>query len=261
MHHDDQDGGNDLDLIGIEMETLWDFDESGRLLDAHHVVVGATAEGLVAAVGADLPDALARRLEQLLAEATEHHEPGRPPASILRCREVLESAGERVQLSSGPSYLVPPTVRCTGTAEIIRSDSADARSLRGANPESWTDTEWTDLLDGRLGPWAIATQGGRVIARCVTPVSSQHGAEAGVWTHPDFRGQGHAATVTAHWASLFSPGSRRLFYSTSAENLSSQRVAARLDLQAIGWLWKLSRPGEQGRHAHRPWMPGTTRSS
>jgi hypothetical protein len=42
-----------------------------------------------------------------------------------------------------------------------------------------------------------------------------------------FRGQGHAAAVTAAWASLMRPTGRSLSYSTSRTNMSSQRVAAR----------------------------------
>jgi hypothetical protein len=33
---------------------------------------------------------------------------------------------------------------------------------------------------------------------------------------------------------------RVLFYSTDAQNLSSQRVAARLGLRPIGWTWNLA---------------------
>ena len=68
------------------------------------------------------------------------------------------------------------------------------------------------------------------------------GAEAGTWTDPDFQRRGYAAAVTAAWASLFAPTGRQLFYSTSADNRSSQRVAERLGLHPIGWLWKIA-PG------------------
>jgi hypothetical protein len=37
------------------------------------------------------------------------------------------------------------------------------------------------------------------------------------------------------------PSGRYLFYSTDAENLSSQRVARRLNLRALGWMWRLGR--------------------
>lgn len=57
--------------------------------------------------------------------------------------------------------------------------------------------------------------------------------------HPEFRGKGHAAAVTAEWADLIRASARLLFYSTSGTNRSSQRVAARLGLRRIGYLWQL----------------------
>ncbi|MFC5826580.1 GNAT family N-acetyltransferase [Nonomuraea insulae] len=81
--------------------------------------------------------------------------------------------------------------------------------------------------------------GGRqVVAICHSARNTPAGAEAGTWTSPAYRGRGYAAITTAAWAELL-PGIQ-LFYSTSADNHSSQRVAARLGLRGIGWLWKLT---------------------
>jgi predicted GNAT family acetyltransferase len=87
----------------------------------------------------------------------------------------------------------------------------------------------------------MARQSGRVISICHTPASNPRAAEGGVWTHPDFRGQGHAAATTAEWAALLRPSGRLLFYSAARTNHSSQAVAARLRLRPIGWLWQLRR--------------------
>ncbi|MGI5488566.1 hypothetical protein [Microtetraspora malaysiensis] len=51
----------------------------------------------------------------------------------------------------------------------------------------------------------------------------------------------YAAATTAAWADLLSADCPRLFYSTSADNLSSQRVAERLGLRGIGRLWKFTK--------------------
>lgn len=79
----------------------------------------------------------------------------------------------------------------------------------------------------------------RVISICHMPVSNAAAAEAGTWTHPEFRGRGHASATTAEWAALQRPSGRLLFYSTSFTNRSSQSVAARLNLRPIGYLWQL----------------------
>jgi RimJ/RimL family protein N-acetyltransferase len=128
-------------------------------------------------------------------------------------------------------------------ADIQRSDDENTELLQGQDVErlNWTAEEWRQLLDGSLGPWAMAISAGQVVAICHSARLTGRGAEAGVWTAPGFRGQGHAAAVTAAWAALLAPSGRHLFYSTSDNNLSSQRVAARLNLRPIGWMWKLAR--------------------
>src|SRR5205823_3245551 len=165
-----------------------------------------------------------------------------PPPQLERLRLVLEEAlGSAVHLApgSGPSYVIEPGVSFRPTAHLVRSDSGDTSQLRAANPGNWGADEWDDLLDGHLGAWVMATHRDQVISICHTPVANASAADAGVWTHPDFRGQGHAAAVTAEWADLMRPSGRMLFYCTSRTNRSSQHVAARLGLGRIGYLLQL----------------------
>lgn len=267
-HHDA--ARRDVDLLATEVDVLWDRDARGRLRQAHHLVLGAAADGHVLALGEDLPDDLAGALGAAVGRVRAFAEPGRPPEILAYSRDRIVDALGPVVTSSGPSYLVPRTV--TPSAEgrtrdvpLAGDDGATVRSLRcdddaktldalrAANPDTWAEQEWADLLAGRLGPWAVATRDSRVLAVAHTPVADGRGAEAGVWTDPAARGRGLAAMVTAHWATLVRQTGRLPFYSTSADNLSSRRVAARLGLRPIGWLWKLSDPERLGVHAHRQW--------
>jgi predicted GNAT family acetyltransferase len=77
-------------------------------------------------------------------------------------------------------------------------------------------------------------------------------AECGVWTDPDFRGHGHAAATTAAWANMLELTDRHLFYSTDATNRSSQQVAARLNLRAIGWTWNVVEPRDETQYQRHP---------
>jgi len=65
----------------------------------------------------------------------------------------------------------------------------------------------------------MARYGGRVISIYYAPVSNSDAAEAGVWTHPDFRGQGQASATTAEWTALMRSTGMVLFYSTSRTQL------------------------------------------
>ena len=79
-----------------------------------------------------------------------------------------------------------------------------------------------------------ALDAGTVVSIACTARLSSIGAEVGVATVPASRGRGFAAAATVEWASLPSLEGHVLFYSTNAENISSQRVADRLELQFVG---------------------------
>jgi GNAT superfamily N-acetyltransferase len=252
----------DVELLGTEIETLWLPNERGRLLRVRSRTFRAAPE-LVLAVGADggqclafgvdVPDLVAHELEAVVSAAAAAADPAEPPSSVTRCMELLEDAFGPVVLSSGLSYVIPPGVRFSSTAAVTRSDHADVSSVGGRAPSSanWNDDEWRMLLDGELGAWSMASIDGRIVSICHCARLADKGAEAGVWTDPDFRGQGHAAAVVAAWASLLAPTGRHLFYSTFRENRSSQRVAARLRLRQIGWIWEISRQPATDRPALR----------
>lgn len=103
----------------------------------------------------------------------------------------------------------------------------------------WQARDWKSLLAGDLGPWAMALDGDALVSICHCARLTPQGAEAGVWTDPRYRGHGHAASVTAAWASFLAPTGRTLFYSTSGDNVSSQRATRRLNLPCIVWMWRL----------------------
>jgi RimJ/RimL family protein N-acetyltransferase len=239
----------DRELLEIEIDTLWLRDDRDRLIRdggqnaraAPHLVIATTSGGLIVAVGSEVPEPLAVQLRRAAASEAPLADPALAPLPLARCEQLLRDPLGPVEISSGPSYVIPPSIAFAPSSEILRSDGENPTALRDKNPElTWTREEWEQLLDGEFGPWVIAKIEGRVVAVCHCARLTGRGAEAGVWTDPDFRGKGHAAAVTAAWASLLARSGRLLFYSTSATNVSSQRVAARLNLRPIGWLWQIS---------------------
>jgi hypothetical protein len=226
-------------------------------VDGPDFAIASSSGGNAVAIGTAVPDDLTDALLSAVTAAPPPDDLRAPPAVLEQCRQLLERALGPLELTpaSGPSFVIPETVAFHSDVALVRSDAQDVAALRSANPGNWEADEWQHLLDGRLGPWVMATHDGEVISICHTPASSARGAEAGVWTRPGFRGQGHAAAVTAAWASLMCPSGRYLFYSTSRMNLSSQRVAARLSLRPIGWRWQLARPRPPSSALARPRPP------
>jgi hypothetical protein len=206
-----------------------------RLEGADGIHVACAEEGQALCLGADVPEPFARELRTIFANACASVDPTHPPVALAR-------DDDGIVIRGGPSYLIEEGARFVTDVHIVRSDRSRGERLRGANPGNWHTVEWTELLDGALGPWTIATIDDRVASICHTPhAMTARAAECGVWTHPDFRGCGYAAAVTSAWAELVRPSGRWLFYSTDAANLSSRRVAERLGLRTLGWTWHLDR--------------------
>ena len=69
---------------------------------------------------------------------------------------------------------------------------------------------------------------------CTSVRTTDQADEAGVETHPDFQGRGHAAEATATWADAVRKLGRTPLYSTSWANAASLSVAAKLGLVQFG---------------------------
>jgi RimJ/RimL family protein N-acetyltransferase len=240
----------DLELLEVQAEMA--MDGHRRLAGICGVILAAARDGQAIFVGSEVPKLLVPALTAAAASplpSTPDHE---PPA-LAACRAMLEPHCRVLSLNAGPSYLFDPDIRIEMGASIARSDAPQDERLRLLNPGNWERDEWDDLLDGVLGPWAIAVVDERIVSICHTPQAmTDRAAECGVWTDPDYRGRGYAAAVTATWADILRPSGRFLFYSTDAENLSSQRVAARLHLCPIGWTWSLTDAGHEQRLDRHP---------
>lgn len=242
---------SDIDLLALETDTLWTRDDRGRLaraggLDAApppQLVVAASSAAQIAAVGHDVPNELAAELLSVVVGAAPPA-PGQPPAALDICALRLASTLGPVDVSGGPSYVATSVPVATSGATIIVSDGSKPHgdALHAPEGSGWEPHEWRALLDGTLGPWAMAEVSDQIVSICFSPRLTRVAAEAGVRTEPEHRGRGHAAAVTAAWASLVMATGRHAFYSTSADNMSSQRVAARLGLRPIGWIWQVGPP-------------------
>jgi hypothetical protein len=241
---------SDIELLSLEIETLWTRDGRGRLLDERRpggnpaplIVLAGNGVDRVTAFGSDVPERLVEEVLAGIDVEASWPEPPSPPGAMARCEEVLREAMGPLALSGGPSFVFAEGLSVPTTTPVICSDDATAASFHQLRPvEGWGRDEWRSLLSGALGPWAAAALGGRVVSLCHCARLTERGAEAGVWTDKAHRRLGYAASVSAAWASLLADTGRVLFYSTSAENKSSQRVAARLELQPIGWMWKVER--------------------
>lgn len=203
---------------------MFGHDECGRLTGAAPLVhILRTARGTWARVHADLPDALAERVQALAAAPR-----GRPQAwaqDYARLVELVAPLAAVAAVRAGPLYGFPPGL----------PEPDGCATLTAANVGLLADglDEWApDVLAGAMMAAALAE--GRAAAFCASVRASPAVHCAGVETAPGRRGCGHGRRAVAAWAGLVRQAGAEPLYGTTFDNLPSQRLAAGLGLPLVG---------------------------
>jgi ribosomal protein S18 acetylase RimI-like enzyme len=225
----------DLALLDLHARTLFTHDAAGRLVainelrrrPAARLFLGWTERAVICRVRHDLPVALVTRLEALVSAASVAGDRDRLPPCLPAIRAALAEHAPVVDHDDGggPAYRFPDVIAPRPGAVAVTSANADV--LRRWLPE------WIPDADGQLPVMTVLVDGAAV-AICACARVPGAATEAGVETHPAFRGHGHAATVTAAWAQAMRARGVTPLYSTSWQNHASQRVAAKLGLLRYG---------------------------
>ncbi len=184
----------------------------------------------------DLPDDLVAEIECLVAtEPPLTH--SATPRHLERYLSLLGN-GDPTEHDLGLTYELPHAHPYPSKARLIGSDSKEGHDLvhswafEGV-PENLLELGFRQVADF-WAPWCAVIVDDEVASIAFSARLADAGAELGLVTTKAFRRQGFAAVATAGWSQLPSLRSRMLFYSTDRDNISSQRVAARLGLRLRG---------------------------
>jgi hypothetical protein len=219
--------------MGICAEAMFTYDARGRMVGvnspegrpAPRVFLGCTMAGYVARFGETLPDAVVRRLVDLVEEQPAVEE--LPVTASLRdeVRRVLAEAGSIAREGRGPNYRFPESIATPGGD--VQVTEANIAIVRQTYP-------W--LYEELAGWWPCfaVVRDGAAVSVCFSSRIGVAAAEAGVETLPEFRGRGYATAVTAAWGSSVRSTGRIPLYSTGWENLASQGLARRVGLEMFG---------------------------
>jgi RimJ/RimL family protein N-acetyltransferase len=220
------------DLMRLHIETLFTLDVAGRLVasteasgaPAPRFFFGRSADGDLCRVRHDTAPALAEELASLCAAAggaAPHDDPIDAEPFIARL------AADQPVLSTwaGPAFRFPG--RLPSAPNTVRVRSANAAVLEPCLA-SWLDDVAQDV------PMYAALVDGAAVALCASVRITRRAHEAGVETHPDFRGRGYAARAVAAWARSVRESHRVPLYSTAWTNTASRALARRLNLIQYG---------------------------
>lgn len=193
----------------------------------------------------DVLAATARAIQRLADDEPPLDAPGRAPRHVDDYVALLGAEAPIERHGTGVNYCFPSDFGYQHDVHTVGSDAGHAALARfGLTPDRELPAPLRAIgfaTVGRLwAPWCVALHDGEIASLVETVRIGPAGAEAGVNTVPALRGRGFAAAASAGWATSPSLGGRTRFYSTSATNRSSQRVAERLGLQYIGASFSLT---------------------
>ena len=224
---------NDLEFMKLRLGALYTFDEEGRLLQvnepngrqAPRFHLGRTSVGHVCRFRADLDAGLVETLTKTCRSEIVSDVLPQVPSNVEQYLRLLTASSRVKHQSAGPAYRFP--LELPETEGVIRVTAENAIVLAG-HLEEWIDDPPT------CQPMIGRVVAGHVVSLCASVRITPGIHEAGVETHPMFRGKGYAAEAVAAWAAAVRTERARPVYSTSWDNKASQAVARKLGLIRFG---------------------------
>jgi hypothetical protein len=235
-----------LRLLEINAATGFITAPSGRIerqsdpdrSQAPRMVLAGCEAGNIVRLRADVSAEVAAKITAVVAREPPFDKLGAVPRFLEKYRELLSIEANVPDSAFGQIHLLAHDMKVAHEASLVRQGSAKGAKLfatlgRHGVPKSLKDAGFADISHF-WEPWCVAMQGDEIAAIAFAARLGETGAELGVTTMPEFRGRRFAAAVTACWTSLPQLKDKTLFYSTTRDNLASQRVIAQLGLPFIG---------------------------
>ena len=193
--------------------------------------LGRSSQSCFGFTGQSVAEPIADQLKALVVqEPPVDLSQQQPPKFDLQYRRLL-SLDEAVLPYAGPVYSFPPELtlpqRVAAPEGIVAISAGNAELLEKYLPD------WLPDVAHRY-PFLAAVESGHAVAVCASVRMTHNAHEAGVETHPAFRGRGHAARVVSAWAKVVAALGAEPVYSTHWDNIASRAVAATLKLQIAG---------------------------
>jgi RimJ/RimL family protein N-acetyltransferase len=216
----------------LHLEALFTVDDRGRLVSvndgsgapAPRFFMGWTRGGNVWAVHHRVEADMAAELEALAAiDAPALDE--EPNSDRIRPYLDLLDPPSNARTWTGPSYCFPDELPTPDATVQVTQDNVD---MLRPHLEAWSE----DFSNGV--PVFAALQDQCAVSVCASVRITGKVHEAGVETHPDFRGRGCATRVVNAWAVYVRSAGLDPLYSTSWENVASRRLAQKLNLRQYG---------------------------
>ena len=226
---------SNIELMKIQVEALFTQDQNGYLQrineptgdaeQAPRFFFGYTNAGSICRFRHDLPDNVVAHLKEVAATEPIPMNSEKIPKNHRQFENILQSHAPIERVWIGPAYRFPEHI--TPPTNAARLSSENAGFLKKDFAEMVSElNSWQ--------PYLAIIEDSQAVSICRSVRVSSRAHEAGVDTPVGYRRRGYATSVVAAWALTVCALNRVPLYSTSWDNLASQRVARRLGLVQYG---------------------------
>ncbi len=222
-----------LELMEMQAKALFTHDNNNFIrnindLDgapAPRFFLGRTPDGNVLRFRYDLPQAVIRKLTDLVNAESINNDLSRDTVPLEKIKEVLQEHGEIQKIYEGPAYKIPREI--TFPSDVIKITNDNVHLLKNSFSYMLSELQFWE-------PCFVKLVNGNVTSICFSSRIADASHEAGLETLSDYRGKGYAADVVAAWAADIYIINRIPTYSTSWDNTASQSVAKKLKCDLYG---------------------------
>jgi GNAT acetyltransferase len=223
---------SDIELMKIQAETLYVLDIKNRIIrinesyQAHSPAVffGKTKECMVTYFHHELPESIIEEVIENTAESID----------IMNLCRIIEKYKMVKEIYIGPAYKFNHVDCSSDLANgVIVINESNRHLLMNHFPILMNELEERTPAVGYL-------LNNEIVSVCCCARKSPKAAEASLKTIEGYRGKGYAQQVVLEWSKEVTKLSLIPLYSTSWDNLSSQKVAQKLDLVQYGMDFSIS---------------------
>ena len=181
----------------------------------------------------DVPDNICEAVQRLCLKEPNVTDFKVPYLHMGEIRKILHEHMPMSEEWQGPAYWIPEQSDLAENAVLITE--ANSHFL-----EHYFPWKITSRANFKTSPIVATVVNDEAVSICFCARITEFAAEAGVETANNFRGRGYAGQAVAKWAETVRQKGIIPLYSTSWENIASQRVANKLNLINYGENWSIT---------------------
>lgn len=223
-----------LHLMDLHLRALFVHDENDAMvrvnvaeeIAAPRFFLGRTPTGVVVRFGAGLPREIADRLRELTESETLDLQT-KDPIHARKYIEILSELSPVTAVNHEQAFAFPDDGETHGASDVVDITEDNIELLHGGF-EDW-------LADVPIAqPFVAVVRDGRAVSLAASVRITPRAHECGIETLPAHRGRGLAAMAARAWAHRVRKVGVTPLYSTMWDNVSSQRLAAKIGCIRFG---------------------------